>query len=219
MNADGTADCDIRSAADPGNSLVPCPAVIEALSLHVDRDDPPALAKIETWCRQGLNTVALVDGTLGPELGRGTPGRFLEWLRVLRDLTSCAVNVDWEATANIAALAPMLHHIAPPRLNEDPALRRWREAHRYGICYSRFGPGFVTVIDRRDGGSEFVLDTADHIEVFNRAQTGVMVDCLSISQRGALLEMENENLLLTLEGVSLALPFRMKHWPVPFTAI
>lgn len=191
------------------------------IELHIARDEPLPRARIEALCRQGF-AYARIEGVLprpsgSPEEAR----RFLAWLETLRDMTACAVPVEWTAEPEMSALAPLLFHIVPPHNPGPPEIEKWRKAHRYGTCFWRSGPGFITLIDRRDEADahQYVLDTPDYVEVFSAAETLIERDRLAALGGEALEELEASRLILTIQGWSLALPFRMRHWPVPFTAI
>ncbi|WP_454887643.1 DUF5825 family protein [Sphingomonas oryzagri] len=189
------------------------------LVIDTSRDIPPTLGEIEDYCLHGLNTVVIGGGAIGPLSAPTLKAGLIPWLRALRDFTSCAVNVDWHADPGLLRMGPHLCHIVPPRPDGSGALSHWTEKHRFGLCYSRFGPGFIAITDRRGSGCEFILDTSDHIHVYRAAQAGLAEDSLTAPQLVVLRELEAEHLLYTHEGFSLALPYRMRHWPVPFTAI
>jgi hypothetical protein len=191
------------------------------IELDIGRDGPMSRVAIEELCRRGY-AYARIEGAI--ERSPGSPDearRFLAWLETVRDMTACAVPVEWTAGPDMAALAPLLFHIVPPINPGPPEVEEWREAHRYGTCFWRSGPGFVTITDRRDESDahQFVLDTPDYLEVFTAAETVTDRERLAALGDEALRELEANRLILSLEGWSLALPFRMRHWPVPFTAI
>jgi Family of unknown function (DUF5825) len=191
------------------------------IELDIGRDEPPPRARIEALCRQG-HAYARIEGAMPrPPRSPDEARRFLAWLETLRDMTACAVPVEWTAGPELAALAPLLFHIVPPDNPGPPEIERWRKAHRFGTCFWRSGPDFITVTDRRDESDahQYVLDTPDYVEVFSAAETLTERERLAALGGEALRELEASRLILTIEGWSLALPFRMRHWPVPFTAI
>jgi hypothetical protein len=191
------------------------------IELDIDRDEPLPRARIEELCRQGFAYARIQGAMLRPPGSPDEARWFLAWLETLRDMTACAVPVEWQAGPEMAALAPLLFHIVPPQNPGPPTIDKWREAHRYGTCFWRSGPGFITITDRRDemDAHQFVLDTPDYVEVFSAAETVTARERLATLGGDALQELEANRLILTIEGWSLALPFRMRHWPVPFTAI
>lgn len=191
------------------------------IELDLRRDEPLSRTAIEELCRRGY-AYARVEGAMEPPAGSPDESRrFLAWLETIRDMTACAVPVQWTSGAGMAALAPLLSHIVPPSNPGPPQIEAWRKAHRYGTCFWRSGPGFVTITDRRDetDSHQFVLETPDYLEVFTAAETVTDRERLAALGDEALRELEANRLILSLEGWSLALPFRMRHWPVPFTAI
>lgn len=191
------------------------------IELDMGRDEPMPRSTIETLCRQGY-AHARIEGALTPPSGSPDAAlRFLAWIETLRDMTACAVPVEWTAGPEMAALAPLLFHIVPPLNPGPPEFEKWRETHRYGTCFWRGGPGFVTIIDRRDDADahQFVLDEPEHVEIFTAARTVTDRERLAALGDEALQELEANRLIHSMAGWSLALPFRMRHWPVPFTAI
>lgn len=191
------------------------------IELDIGRDEPLPRATIEALCRAG-HAYARIEGTMPPPPASSDEARrFLGWLETIRDMTACAVPVEWTAEPEMAALAPLLFHLVPPANTGPPEVERWRKAHRYGTCFWRGGPGFITITDRRDEADahQYVLDSPEFVEVFSAAETLTPRDRLAAIGGEALEELEASRLILTIEGWSLALPFRMRHWPVPFTAI
>lgn len=190
------------------------------IRLDIGRDEPLPRAGIEALCREGY-AYARIGGVLRPPDSPDDARTFLVWLETIRDMTACAVPVEWAAGTEMAALAPLLFHLVPPSSPGPPAIEDWRAKHRYGTCFWRSGPGFITITDRRDEADahQYVLDTPDYVEIFSTAETVTRREQLAALGNEALEELERSGLILSIEGSSLALPFRMRHWPVPFTAI
>jgi hypothetical protein len=147
----------------------------------------------------------------------------LRWLELIRDFTSCGVQVRWGAQHVDPDILPKLRHLAPPQVIESAAesVRAWRESHFFGMFYWRRGPGFATLVDKRDPelGSEFVLDDRHTYAVFSQARQTSPRSALEEINTEALERLESENIVLTLSGWSLTLPYRMTHWPVPYTSV
>jgi len=179
---------------------------------------PPVFAEIERLCREGL-AIARVTG--GPVDLAGDAAVMLDWLRAIRDFTACGVPVDWHAAEEMEVMAPLIHHLAPPVDASGDGFVGWRRVHRYGLLFWRRGPGFLTVVDRRreERAHHYLIEESGDQQVFQAAATVVARDMLAGIDAEALEELEAEGLVLSLGGFSLALPFRMRHWPVPFTAI
>ena len=206
-----------EAAARGVDGTQPSPRSIE---LDVNADLPPSRAEIEAMCNQGLAAARLTGSLTMPADAAGAQ-HFLSWVACLRDLTASAVPAEWQAEPDLAPLAAALRHISPPVTAAPAAFEEWRALHRYGICFWRSGPGFATITDRRSDGAahQYILDTPDYLDAFIRAEKVVLRDELAAGSAEALEALEADNLVLSLYGWSLALPFRMRHWPVPFTAI
>lgn len=148
----------------------------------------------------------------------------LRHLRWLRDVTSHAIRLTWTLEG-----APLLDrrdycHLVPPSafatLGNADVVTRWRSEFRYGTFYYRVGPGFVTVKDVRPGGDHARMTiSGPDAALFSRlAQT-------SCHQAGdepleaALSVMSGAGLARYTRSSLLVLPFRLRHWPVPFLSI
>ncbi|NMO20399.1 hypothetical protein HPC49_33610 [Pyxidicoccus fallax] len=161
------------------------------------------------------------------ELGEQRAEQSAHFVRLLRDCTSHRLRVRWRGAARPPIASWTLYHLEPPESGGTPELdeaaRRWRQAHAYGRCYWRAGPGFMLVKDRREGRSatQFLLDDAATRSVFEALSVPKRVESLDTEPeaRKALADLQEEALVLELGPWRVALPFRMRCWPVPFIAV
>ena len=155
---------------------------------------------------------------LGGE-GRGTA----EAVGVLRECQGLGLGVDWRATGSPSYDLGVLRHLPPPaELFCCPSeLARWRGGYSFGTLYHRRGPGFVTVLDRRQEGTavRLTLDHPDLHATFLRLLTPAPLDALGPTQREAADLLAAERLVLVTGGWAVTLPPRVRQWPVPCTAI
>ncbi|MET8470061.1 DUF5825 family protein [Streptomyces sp. NPDC006422] len=116
-----------------------------------------------------------------------------------------------------------LHHLPPPAQQDgEPAeLTAWREAHAYGMLYHRRGPGFVTVMDRRErpASARFTLDHPDLLAAFDVLGDAAPLEELAPAHQEAARHLADEGLTLIVGGWAVTLPPRMRRWPVPCMAI
>lgn len=212
MRSENTAPQDDFAVIESGGDLI---------HLDSDRDTPLSGNQIESYCRRGYLSARMSGRALDAPLNSADAERFLKWLACLREMTACGVPVSWQAGPELATYWELLAHIAPPETENVPAFEAWRRAHRYGICYWRAGPRFSAIVDRRKEkeAHHYILDTAEYLDVFTTATTVVAREALLVIDSDALNTLEQEGLILSLKGWSLTLPFRMRHWPVPFSAI
>ncbi|MFG2605107.1 DUF5825 family protein [Streptomyces sp. NPDC048514] len=160
--------------------------------------------------------------TTGP-LDLGGQGReTVEAVRFLRECQSRGLSVSWRATGRPSYDPSVLRHLPPPTgpagVHEWAA---WRSAYAYGSLYHRRGPGFVTVLDRREAGRavRLTLDHPDLHAVFLRLLEPTRLGVLDDTEREAAGLLAAERLVLTCGGWAVALPPRLRQWPVPCTAI
>ena len=161
------------------------------------------------------------------EVDARRPEQATHFIRLLRDCTSHRLRVSWRGAARPPVAPWALYHLEPPEAGGTPELdeaaRAWRQGHRYGRCYWRSGPGFMLVKDRREGrvATQFLLDDEATRSLFQALAVPRLAESLGTTPevRKALADLEEESLVLRLGPWCVALPFRMRCWPVPFVAV
>ncbi|OZV76998.1 hypothetical protein CA850_24815 [Micromonospora echinospora] len=151
------------------------------------------------------------------------PQSVLALVAVLRDCLSRGSRVTWRCRATGGLDLTPLRHLPPPQWSagEDRAVTDWRDTFRLGLCYYRQGPGFLGVRDVRDPveSAVYVLDEPPLREAFLRCLTPQRLDDWPTQGQAAAEELIAEGLLLRLGGLAVTLPYRMRVWPVPATAV
>lgn len=153
-------------------------------------------------------------------------------VQFLRDCLSHDLAVVWEpdaddplstgssgTTYDVTFLRHLPAPVAAP--GEPPEVAEWRARRAYGQLYHRNGPGFVTVLDRREPpvAARFTLDHPDLLAAFRSTLDATAVAGLNQVQREAVGILARERLVLVTDGWAVALPPRIRHWPVPCTGI
>jgi hypothetical protein len=141
----------------------------------------------------------------------GAGAGILHFLRFLREAASHGITVAWEQAGDLGCDPVLLYHLPPPAA--DPV---WRAAYRYGLCHYRVGPGFLVVTDRRRGPAPTpqVLRDAAEVELLRKLDAPGPVDRSSAFDR-----LLGQGLLATYGSEALTLPYRLRRWPIPCTAI
>ncbi|MDQ0989583.1 DUF5825 family protein [Streptomyces sp. V3I7] len=144
----------------------------------------------------------------------------------LRECQSHGFRTRWEAAYGDTCDTRMLHHLPPPaeRPGEQGGLAEWRSAYAAfptGMLHHRRGPDFVTVMDRRERptSARLTLDDPDLVATFGRVQDVTAMSELDAVQREAVDLLAAERLALVADGWVVALPTRLRRWPVPCTGI
>ena len=206
-------------AEEPG---VPAPALASSacddLRLAIERGDWPhehGLARLVAAriFHLTIATPLALDAT--------NAKRSLEFLRFNRDCLSFGIHLDWTGTVEDTLDSARLSHLVPPRVSDDDARQAtWARDHSYGRCYWRNGPGFVLIKDTRAGGepARFVLDEPDTVALFRALASPKRADETNANPRD-LSALLDEGLVLSLDGWLLALPSRMRRWPIPALAL
>ncbi|MGW2647424.1 DUF5825 family protein [Streptomyces sp. NPDC001393] len=151
----------------------------------------------------------------------GTGRATADAVRFPRECQSDGRQVTWRAVGRPSYDTGLLHHLPPPtELPGDTGeLVAWRARYAYGSLYHRRGPGFVTVLDRRAAPGTAVRLTLDHpglLAAFLRLQEPARLDEVD---REAVGRLAAERLVPAAGGWAVALPPRIRRWPVPCTAI
>jgi Family of unknown function (DUF5825) len=143
-----------------------------------------------------------------------------EAVRFLRECQSHGLRVTWRAMGRPSYDTGVLRHLPPPVELPDgrKELADWRAGYAYGSLYHRRGPDFVTVLDRRAAGTAVHL-TLDHPGLLTAFLRLEEPSPLHAVDREAVDLLVAERLVLAAGGWAVALPPRIRRWPVPCTAI
>lgn len=172
-------------------------------------------ASIAAQCLTGLRRVVFET----PFRLRAPSHADVRRLRAIRDLTSCSVPVEW-AIVEIGEfdLSQIVSFYPPHTIaGEDQLQRDWADQFRYGSFYWRRGFEFLTIRDARQANTTLLtLDSADYIEAFRRC---IDVDTVPRSFSQPLSDLMAEGVIVVISKWLLVVPYRMKHWPVPFNSV
>jgi hypothetical protein len=148
----------------------------------------------------------------------------LRLLRLLQDVTSRTVRLDWVISGQpLVALRDRVH-LVPPSTSVGQEthtdLAAWRSGYRYGAFYYRVGPGFVTVKDIRPDGehARFTID-GPSCTAFLALANAHRIDELDDTLTEALQDARDLGLAVRGDAEFLVLPLRMRRWPVPYSAV
>jgi Family of unknown function (DUF5825) len=140
----------------------------------------------------------------------------LPFVWLLREAAGYGVGVTWRGNLGHHVDPQLLHHLPPPVSGAEPGLNRWRATFRYGLCYYRVGPGFLLIVDHRRTihGATSVLRDPDEIATL-RGFT-----CPGpAAGTAAFARLCDKGLVLRHGGAAVSLPYRLRRWPIPCTAI
>lgn len=148
----------------------------------------------------------------------------LRLLRFLRAATGQTLRVEWTLGGRPLVSLRDVVHLVPPvdGAGQDAAeyAAAWRADYRYGTYYYRQGPGFVTVKDVRPGGPTVHLTIdGDSAVQFRALAAATTVAELDADSAAALTDAVDYGLVLRGADTLLMLPFRMRQWPVPYSAV
>lgn len=152
-----------------------------------------------------------------------SPAEDLDLLRYLREVTSHAVRLRWRlAGVPLFPLHTHVHLVAPcGGVDADAAgyALRWTAGYRYGSFFYRQGPGFVLLKDVRPDSEDARLTIDEGAEHFLAMAGARTVHDLEPAARDLVDTVEEAGLLLRVDDRILVLPYRMRHWPVPYLAV
>jgi Family of unknown function (DUF5825) len=145
-------------------------------------------------------------------------------LILLRELQSVGANVRWHGDVSDVDINDLVH-LPPPERSptaSSPAVQWWRLRHQYGLFYYRQGPGFVSVVDRREPSEaqRYVVHDPAMLDVFRAGLGGEpAAQHESPAASAALLALRDERAVLAFGRLLLTLPCRIRRWPVRYDAV
>jgi ribosomal peptide maturation radical SAM protein 1 len=196
-----------------------------AVAVVLEGPAPGAWASTQQLERLVARGVVEVQVPWEMEIGPREAERSVHFLRFLRDCTAQRVRVRWHGDVSGPVSARALRHLEPPESgNQAEVVRAWNEAHAYGGSYWRSGPGFAFIKDSRPGPdavSRFTLDEGPLREIFTRLATPQRLADLGEdpTTREVVESLCEEELVLQLGDWLVALPYQLRHWPIPFVCI
>ncbi|HEY0636134.1 MAG TPA: DUF5825 family protein [Pseudonocardiaceae bacterium] len=190
--------------ADPRVAVLPGPLTVEAIT----GVDPAALAAA------GHETLTLP----GP-VRLGESDEFdVRFVHLLREAISVELRVDWTTGSHLPFAPDLVSHLQPPRRGGG---EQWRLEFRYGRCYYRRGPGFVTLKDTRaiTEGARYRIEEQPAVVAFAELEGVVHAPTASAGALELAGVLGAEHLVLRRGDWLTVLPFRMRRWPVPFDVV
>ncbi|MEU4569795.1 DUF5825 family protein [Micromonospora sp. NPDC023956] len=167
-------------------------------------------------------TYRTVDADTVFHFGR-SPAEDLDLLRYLREVTSHAVRLRWRLAGRPCfPLHTHVHLVAPSGgVDADSAAHAaaWTAGYRYGSFFYRRGPGFVAIKDVRPESEDARLTIDEGAEHFLAMAEARTVDDLAPQARDLVDTVAEAGLLLRVDQRLLVLPYRLRHWPVPYLAV
>lgn len=140
----------------------------------------------------------------------GADDGILHFLHFLREAASHDINVVWDSAGDLGCDTRLLYHLPPPA--GDPS---WRSAYRYGLCHYRVGPGFVTVTDQRRGPAvPITLRETQKIRLIRDLDRPGPSE-----ESSAFVALLQAGLIIGHGRDALCLPYRLRRWPIPCTAV
>jgi hypothetical protein len=165
---------------------------------------------------------------LAEPVGLGADDEFdVRFLWLLREAVSRSLRVEWTAGGPLPFDDAAVCHIPPPRAERgggadgDRSGDRWRSRYRFGLCYYRVGPAFVLLRDVRDSGegARYRLEEPAAVAAWPGLEAPVRLTSADKGVRELAALLEAERLVLRRGEWATLLPFRMRHWPVPFDQV
>ncbi|MFE2302489.1 DUF5825 family protein [Streptomyces sp. NPDC059445] len=178
---------------------------IQVASQHL-----PEAPQLNDWVRHGHRAVEVSEEVLVEET---RPHEAAEFLRFLRDAAGAGIGVSWRGRIELDEPAQMFSHLAAPGSPSTTGALGDGQ-----ICHWRQGPAFVQVTDRRDG-AERVMTFGEEslLRAFARIQRPLNTSSASLTEldRRAVSFLCEQRIGSRIGPLVLALPCRVKRWPMP----
>jgi hypothetical protein len=146
-------------------------------------------------------------------------------LRLLAEATAADVDLRWRLGGEPPWPLRTVVHLRPPIGAADAAGRRfaarWGELFRFGLCTYRRGPGFVALRDIRPGGIRLrTVADGRWAAAFETLLSSPACPAGDAASSQLLDELLAAGLALRLGADRHAvLPFRLRRWPIPYSAV
>jgi len=139
---------------------------------------------------------------------------------LLREAAAHGQDVHWTGRCSDQTLTRALTHLPPPRApldtRNETAWLTWRASYRLGLFYSRSGPDFRVIQDRRAHRARparIVVGDARLIAALDTCRTPT--DFVATGIEKAVRHLAAADLVLVVGEAAVTLPYRLPAWPVP----
>jgi hypothetical protein len=191
--------------------------VTTSIAVAADTDD--VRARLDDLVASGTRELRItepVDLTLKDRAS-------LETVRLLRDAVGYGLRIDWRVSPVAVPSVANFTHLPPPsNLDELGVLpgsdaETWTKLYSYGQLFYRVGPGFVSIKDVRPtvSAARMTLE-GENAEGFLALADG-RVD--AGASRALRSELVDYRLGVAFKVGFLVLPYRIRQWPIPFSAV
>jgi hypothetical protein len=140
-------------------------------------------------------------------------------LRFVRDAVACGIATRWTIAHGGGIDPSVLMHLSPPETfpGEEAKLALWRE-FAFGVLYWRRGSNFAIVRDVRPAWEPayYTLESDGTLQSFERL---ALPRTLAEEPAEIVEAFREARFLIEIGDRALALPYRIRKWPVPFMAV
>lgn len=189
-------------------------------SVTVDKQNVVAVrAQLSALVDSGCRRLELAD-SVDADFNSATS---VQTMHLIRDATGFGLRVNWSMATAPIDVRP-LTHLFPPVSSFDSTgtetVELWRDAYSFGICFFRVGPSFIAIKDIRPTveAARMVIEEPyfrsflelaewDTVGKFPGDSTAIVDDLVKVG----LCHIGRAGMMV--------LPYRMRQWPIPFSAI
>jgi hypothetical protein len=176
---------------------------------------PPREGDTTPFIHQGITTISIPR----PLKFRANSIESFLWIKFIRDFSAYERKIEWQLELSEEIPYEKFMAFPPPGalFTDAKGLSEWTTNYRRDLFYWRRGPNFVSIKDARAFPPRVL--TTDKAETFT-----TFLQCVSglpkaSADADAIDELLSEGLVIMVGGMYLALPHRIRRWPVPCSAI
>jgi hypothetical protein len=189
-------------------------------SVRVDKQNVVSVrARLSSLVSSGCRRLELAD-SVDADFNSVTS---VQMMHLIRDATGFGLQINW-SMATAPADINNFTHLFPPSGGFDSTGKEiaelWRDAYSFGTCFFRVGPSFIALKDvRRTVEAARMVIEEPYFRSFLELAEWDTIGKLPAGSTAIVDDLVKVGLCHLGRAGMMVLPYRMREWPIPFSAI